>query len=95
MLWFQQFVAMYIKRFINSRRDYYAVIWQLILPIIFTALALVNVLLIDFGGNDPPRVMTLADLGATTAYIADFSQTVNADALKVSCALCFFYMRQC
>lgn len=80
-------MAMYIKRFINSKRDIYAVIWQLILPVIFTALALVNVLFIDFGGDDPARKMTLTDLGKTTAYIADFPQQVSVDALRVSCLM--------
>jgi ATP-binding cassette subfamily A (ABC1) protein 3 len=83
-LWFQQFVAMYMKRFLNSKRDVYALIWQLLLPIIFTALALLNVRLIEFGGDDPARVMTLRDLGPTTSYIADYSQTVDAEALKSS-----------
>ena len=75
---------MYIKRFTNSKRDLYAVIWQLLLPILFTALALLNVRLIEFGGDDPPRVMTLKDLGSTTAYIADFPQIADVAALEVS-----------
>jgi ATP-binding cassette subfamily A (ABC1) protein 3 len=61
VLWFQQFMAMFLKRFYNSLRFYHAVITQLILPLIFIILALLIVKLPEGSqGDDPKRTLTLS-----------------------------------
>ena len=60
-LWFQQFYAMFLKRFYNSLRFYTAVIIQLIIPLLFIILALLIVKLPDNSPRDDPRrLLTLS-----------------------------------
>ena len=71
VLWFQQFIAMFLKRFYNSVRFYHAVITQLILPLIFIILALLIIKLPGSSqGDDPKRVLTLS-----RASLSDQSDT--------------------
>eukprot|EP00118_Oscarella_pearsei_P005154 m.23294 g.23294 ORF g.23294 m.23294 type:complete len:1794 (+) comp28455_c0_seq2:102-5483(+) len=81
-LWLQQFYAAYIKRFLNSKRDLAAVISQLLLPVVFTILALLVLKVAEFSGDDPPRRLTLSDLGPTNGYVADLAQNHSWDLLK-------------
>ena len=59
-LWFQQFYAMFLKKFYNSLRFWQAAITQLILPLLFILLGLVLVkTLPNDNENDPPRAMNV------------------------------------
>ena len=82
-LWLQQFYAVYVKRFLNSKRDFPAVISQMLLPIVFTIFALLVLKVADFGGDDPPLKLSLRSLGQTKGYVADFSQKRDWRVLKV------------
>ena len=60
VLWFQQFCAIFLKRFYNSLRFWQAIITQLILPLLFVLFALIlAVTLPNFNENDPPRALTV------------------------------------
>ena len=78
-LLFQQFY----KRFLNSKRDFAAVISQMLLPIVFTIFALLVLKVADFGGDDPPLKLSLRSLGQKKGYVADFAQKRDWRVLKV------------
>ncbi len=59
VLWFQQFVAVFMKRFLHSLRFWAAVVLQLILPLIFVFLALVLVKTSPEPGNDGSRELRI------------------------------------
>ena len=62
VLWFQQFYAMFLKRFYNSLRFWQAIITQLILPLQFVLIALIlAVTLPNANENDPPRTLTISN----------------------------------
>ena len=60
VLWLQQFVAMFLKRFYNSLRYYNAIITQLIIPLIFIILALLIVKIPPRARDSPKRALTLS-----------------------------------
>ncbi|CAI8011243.1 Phospholipid-transporting ATPase ABCA1 [Geodia barretti] len=60
ILWLQQFLAMFLKRFYNSLRFYVAVITQLILPLVFMLFALILIKIPNSALQDQPsRLLTL------------------------------------
>lgn len=79
VLWLQQFVAMFLKRFYNSLRFYIAAITQLVLPLIFILLALILIKIPnpDFGER-PSRLLTLKKSALSrnvTIFWAQFGDT--------------------
>lgn len=87
-LWFSHFKAMFLKRFLNSKRDKKAVITQFILPVLITLLGLVLAETSPTQKEDPLRVLSLAgDLKAGTtgvAYFADFRSNADPKLQTVS-----------
>ena len=88
LLWLQQFLAMFLKRFYNSLRYYVAVITQLILPLIFLILALLIVKIPSVKPRDDPRrVLTLSHSSLSdTAEVfwVQFGDIPPAFSLQVS-----------
>ncbi|XP_067040088.1 phospholipid-transporting ATPase ABCA3-like [Acropora muricata] len=75
-LQWQQYKAMFIKRFLNSKRDKKAIVTQLILPLLMVLFGLLLISSIPTRENDPPRVLKLSNLSVdevhTRAFYADF-----------------------
>ncbi|XP_070574888.1 phospholipid-transporting ATPase ABCA3-like [Ptychodera flava] len=72
----QQFVAMFIKRFLNSKRDIKAVVTQLLLPLLFILFGLLVEVVNEPTASDPPLELTLSNLtsveiGNLRGYHAD------------------------
>ena len=71
-----QYRAMFMKRFLNSKRDKKAIITQLVLPIIMVVFGLLLITTIPPRENDPPRVLKLSNLSVdgvhTKAFFADY-----------------------
>lgn len=71
-----QYRAMFMKRFLNSKRDKKAIITQLVLPIIMVVFGLLLITTIPTRENDPPRVLKLSNLSVdgvhTKAFFADY-----------------------
>lgn len=71
-----QYRAMFMKRFLNSKRDKKAIITQLVLPIIMVIFGLLLITTIPTRENDPPRVLKLSNLSVdgvhTKAFFADY-----------------------
>ena len=87
-LWLQQFYAVYVKRFLNSRRDFGIFISQMLLPIVCTIFALLVVTFVEFRGDDPPGILSLDSLGGQpTGYVADFAQKADWRVLEVVLAM--------
>lgn len=89
-LWFQQFVAMFMKRFYNAFRYWMAILWQLIIPILFVVLALVVAKLMSQSGsddsNEPSRVLTIKNSAPshdTSFFWADFASLENKFKIEV------------
>lgn len=72
----QQYKAMFLKRFLNSKRDKKAIITQLVLPVVMVLFGLLLITTIPTRDNDPPRVLKLSNLSVdgvhTKAFFADF-----------------------
>lgn len=86
----QQYKAMFMKRFLNSKRDKKAIITQLILPLVMVLFGLLLITTIPARDNDPPRVLKLSNLSVdgvhTKAFFADFrnlSSAAKEETLKV------------
>lgn len=80
ILWLQQFVAMFMKRFYNSLRFYIAVITQLVLPLIFILLALILIKIPSYLGEQPQRLLTLKNSALSrnaTAFWAQFGEPLS------------------
>ena len=81
------FKAMFIKRFLNSKREKKAVITQIILPLLVTLLGLVLAQTSPTQKEDPARLLSLANPlkpGTTgVAYFADFRTTADPQLWKV------------
>ena len=79
VLWFQQFVAMFMKRFYNSLRFYIAVFTQLLLPLVFILLGLILIKIpASQFGDAPRRELTLHKSAMSrnvTAFWAQFGET--------------------
>ena len=83
VLWFQQFCAMFLKRFYNSLRFWQAIITQLIMPLLFVLLALIlAVTLPNINENDPPRALNVEnsalDGSAQLLFYAEFGAEPSA-----------------
>ncbi len=76
VLWFQQFVAVFVKRVLNSMRFWAAVVIQLILPLVFVILALALAkTLPDPNENDPSRELRIENSALSSSvylFYADF-----------------------
>ena len=86
----QQYKAMFLKRFLNSKRDKKAIITQLVLPLLMVLFGLLLITSIPTRTNDPPRVLKLSNLSVddvfTKAFFADYrnvSSDVKQETLKV------------
>ncbi|XP_070561206.1 phospholipid-transporting ATPase ABCA3-like isoform X2 [Ptychodera flava] len=94
LLW-QQFKAMFVKKFINSKRDKMAIITQVLLPLIFIIVSQVAAFYSAPRRQDPPRLLELSNLydptfGNSKAYIADFRQmNFSSDVLSLKVAADF------
>lgn len=80
---------MFMKRFLNSKRDKKAIITQLVLPLVMVLFGLLLITTIPTRDNDPPRVLKLSNLSVdgvhTKAFFADYrnlSSTVKKETLK-------------
>ena len=86
-LGWNHFKAMFIKRFLNSKREKRAVFSQLILPALVTLLGLVLAQTIPAQKDDPPRVLSLGNYVKSgtsgTAYFADFRPNPDSKLWKV------------
>lgn len=71
-----QYKAMFMKRFLNSKRDKKAIITQLVLPVIMVVFGLLLITTIPTRENYPPRVLKLSNLSVdgvhTKAFFADY-----------------------
>ena len=81
---------MFLKRFLNSKRDKKAIITQLVLPLLMVLCGLLLITSIPTRTNDPPRVLKLSNLSIddvfTKAFFADYrnvSSDVKQETLKV------------
>ena len=78
VLWFQQFIAMFMKRFYNSLRFYVAIITQLLLPLVFILFALILIKIPNPElGDQPRRLLTLKNSALSknaTAFWAQFGK---------------------
>ena len=81
---------MFMKRFLNTKRDKKAIITQLVLPLVMVLFGLLLITTIPTRDNDPPRVLTLSNLSVdgvyTRAFFADYrnlSSVVKKKTLKV------------
>lgn len=87
-LWLQQFWAIIVKRFHNSHRNWSAVIWQLVLPIIFILFALIIAVTVpSSNSDDPKRVLTLENSASSnnvTVFWAHFGNESSSVNLSVS-----------
>lgn len=72
----QQYKAMFVKRFLNSKRDKKAIVTQLVLPLLMVVFGLLLITTVPARENDPPRVLKLSNLSVdgvhTKAFFADF-----------------------
>ncbi len=80
VLWAQQFVAIFMKRVLNSIRFWAAAVSQLLLPLVFVLLALVLAeTLPDPNKNDGSRELRIDNSGLSSVvkvFYADFSDGV-------------------
>jgi len=61
-LWFQQFYALLVKRFLHSLRNWHAIITQIIIPIIFIILGLVLIETVPgTTSHDEKRPLSMAE----------------------------------
>ena len=81
---------MFLKRFLNSKRDKKAIITQLVLPLLMVLCGLLLITSIPTRTNDQPRVLKLSNLSIddvfTKAFFADYrnvSSDVKQETLKV------------
>ena len=93
LLWLQQFCAIFLKRLFNSLRFWSVVILQMIIPVIFVILGLLNGYLATNVGTedtqDPLRPLTLPDTAPSSnisLFWAQFgSPSSGAFNLQVRC----------
>lgn len=83
----QQYKAMLIKRFLNSKREKKLVLTQIILPLLMVLLGLLLIKTLQEPNTDePPRVLTLSHLSIkdvpNTGFFADFRLNASTSAKK-------------
>lgn len=62
-LWYQQFCAMLRKRMLHSKRYKWSLISQLLVPIVFTMIALIVIKSIPYDGGSPPLPLVTNQFG--------------------------------
>ena len=67
ILWFQQFIAIFLKRFINSVRFWVAIIWQLVIPMLFVLWGLLVAEFVPGITSDPPKRLISVSNSAPSA----------------------------
>ena len=76
----QQYKAMVMKRFLNSKRDKKAIVTQLVLPLLMVLFGLLLITSVPVQENDPARVLKLSNLSVdgvnSKSFFADY-RTVN------------------
>ena len=83
ILWFQQFGAMFLKKGLNSVRFWEALVWQLLLPILFIVFGLLfGKFLPGYNSNDPPRVITIDSSSESNNRTFFLAQSDNIDWLN-------------
>lgn len=83
----QQYKAMLIKRFLNSKREKKLVLTQIILPLLMVLLGLLIIKTLQEPNKDePPRVLTLSHLSIddvpNTGFYADFRVNATSSTKK-------------
>ncbi len=77
VLWFQQFVAVFVKRVLNSMRFWAAVVSQFVLPLVYVLLALILAkTLPNPDVDDPNRELRIENSALSSniyLFYADFS----------------------
>ena len=94
VLWFQQFCAMFLKRFYNTLRFWQAIITQLLLPLLFVLFALIlAVTLPNANENDPLRSLSVENSGLDASnrilFYAEFGADPNSVFDFEVSSLCF------
>ena len=84
----QQYKAMFMKRFLNARREKKLVLTQLILPFLMVLLGLLLIkTLQEPSKSEPPRVLNLSNLSIegvpNTGFYADFRGNVDPKEKKL------------
>jgi ATP-binding cassette subfamily A (ABC1) protein 3 len=87
----QQYKAMLVKRFLNSKRDKKAVVTQLIMPLVMVLFGLIIINSNPTRENDPARLLKLSSLsiggvnsGAFFGYFRDTNASTKASYLSVN-----------
>ena len=81
-LWYQQFCAMLRKRMLHSKRYKWSLISQLLVPIVFTMIALIVIKAIPYDGGSPPLSLVTAQFGKNFVPFA-FDDTPNSLAFHL------------
>ena len=88
-LWCQQFVAIFLKRFYNSLRFWVAIIWQLIIPLLFVLWGLIlGVTTPGFNTDDPSRVLSIRNSAPSDNVIFFHAQFGYEDMSLFSVSYC-------
>ncbi|EDV28384.1 uncharacterized protein TRIADDRAFT_49936 [Trichoplax adhaerens] len=82
-LWYQQFCAMLTKRMLHSKRYKWSIISQLLVPIIFTMIALIVIKTIPYNGGSPPLSLVTDQFGKNYAPFA-YDDNPNTLAYRLS-----------
>lgn len=81
ILWFQQFCAIFLKRVYHSIRFWAAIIWQLIIPLLFVLWGLIVAKTVPGITSEPPRrlisIMNSAPSNNITFFWASFVPGAN------------------
>ena len=84
----QQYKAMVVKRFLNSKREKKSFLTQLVLPLVMVLLGLLLIkTLEEQGGSEPSRRLTLSDLAVqgnpNGGFYADFRNISSGDKARL------------
>ena len=97
-LWCQQFVAIFLKRFYNSLRFWVAIIWQLIIPLIFVLWGLIlGVTNTGLNSDDPSRSLTIQNSAPSDNITFFWAQFGYADSnlFSVSMSVLVYCIYMC
>jgi len=76
-LWFQQLYALLIKRIIHTERNIKVAIAQLLVPVVFTVLAVINAKFPPFEIQNISRNLRLDDYGKTDVFVSVVGNSTN------------------
>lgn len=83
-MWLQQYKAMFLKRWYNFKRFLPALIWQLLLPLVFVILGLVLAAVIPASHDeDPLRKMSLDSSAPSETRTIFWSQHSSANLSSI------------